>query len=245
MNSGNGSFRRRKLDPLLPVVLLLNVCLGAILILVVNGMPRHPVDLAVEVAEKMDQSGVSSPVTAVLLNFRGYDTLLEVMVLFLAITGVWSLTRAPFPPKVPDRSPVQMGAVRLLAPLMCLIGAYLVWQGSYLAGGAFQGGAVFAAVGVLLLVSDLAWLRLVPSLPLRLGYSLGPLVFLGIALSCIFTEGRLLDYPEKATHTFLLVIECACAVSIGLILAGLFAGGRPADDLLEEPYIPSQEEEGG
>ena len=33
------------------------------------------------VERRLDESGVSNPVTAVLLNFRGYDTLLEITVL--------------------------------------------------------------------------------------------------------------------------------------------------------------------
>lgn len=234
---------RKRLDPLLAVVFLLNLCLALMLILIIFDMPASSSELTGKVAEKLGQSGVSSPVTAVLLNFRGYDTLLEVMVLFLAVTGVWSLTRAPFPPRVPERNPVQIGAVRLLVPLMILIGSYLVWQGSHLAGGAFQGGAVFAAAGVLLLVSDLGWLRLIPSLLLRAGFSLGPLTFLGIGLWCMIIEGSLLDYPEDTAKSLLLLIECACAVSIGLILAGLFAGGRQADDLREEPYTPETAED--
>ncbi|MFO7761012.1 MAG: MnhB domain-containing protein [Thermodesulfobacteriota bacterium] len=241
MLNSNEFSRRRRLNPILPVVLVLNICLALILVLTVCDMPHPSPDLSTEVAEMIGQSGVKSPVTAVLLNFRGYDTLLEVMVLFLAITGVWSLTRAPFPPRIPDRNPVQIGAVRLLAPLMCLIAAYLVWQGSHQAGGAFQGGAVFAAAGVLLLVSDLAWLRNIPSLPLRLGLSLGPLIFIGTALGCMIIEDRLLDYPKSSASALIMLIEYACAVSIGLTLAGLFAGGRPAGDLQEEPFTDNQE----
>jgi hypothetical protein len=40
----------------------------------------------------------------------------------------------------------------------------------------------------------------------------------------------------------LLLLEAACAVSIGLTLAAFFAGGRPLDDLREEPYSPGQDE---
>ncbi|MFP3982107.1 MAG: MnhB domain-containing protein [Desulfurivibrionaceae bacterium] len=235
--------RERRLDPLLWVVFLLSLCLALMLAGIILDMPRSSPGLTGEVTEMMGRSGVKSQVTAVLLNFRSYDTLLEVMVLFLAVVGVWSLTKAPFPPEVPDYSPVQRGAVRFLAPLMCLIGVFLVWQGSHLAGGAFQGGAVFAAAGVLLLVSDLPWLRNLPSLPLRFGLTLGPLVFTGTALWCLAVEGRLLEYPEDLTKSLLLLVEFACAVSIGLALAGLFAGGRPADDLREELFSPDVEEQ--
>jgi multisubunit Na+/H+ antiporter MnhB subunit len=36
----------------------------------------------------LDEAGVGQPVTAVLLNLRGYDTLLELVVMLLAALGV-------------------------------------------------------------------------------------------------------------------------------------------------------------
>ena len=43
------------------------------------------------VSSSLKQSGVESEVTAVLLNFRGYDTMLECFVLFLGAVAIWSL----------------------------------------------------------------------------------------------------------------------------------------------------------
>ena len=177
--------RRRPFDGLQALFLFLVFCLITLLGAILSNSPRTVSGLAGAVASLQDQSGVESPVTAVLLNFRGYDTLLEVMVLLLAVIGVWSLAKAPFPTPETDISPVQMGVVRLLAPVMCLVAAYLVWQGSHLAGGAFQGGAILGAAGVLLLVSELPWLHAIPVYVLRIGLVLGPLVFVGTALSCL------------------------------------------------------------
>lgn len=189
--------------------------------------------LADAVSRLQERSGVESPVTAVLLNFRGYDTLLEVMVLLLAVISVWSLTEAPLSRQKTDISPVQMGVVRLLVPIMCMVAAYLVWQGSHLAGGAFQGGAILGAAGVLLLISELDWLRAVPAYVLRIGLLLGPLIFTGTALACLFYSGDLLAYPGGTAGWLILLIETACALSIGLTLALLFGGGRPEDDIPE------------
>ena len=52
-------------------------------------------DVPALIAGALDVSGVSHPVTAVLLNFRGYDTLLELVVLLIALAGVRCL--APLP----------------------------------------------------------------------------------------------------------------------------------------------------
>ena len=232
--------KRHRFDAVLVLVLLLIIGLFLKLGLILWAMPTETPGLSVEVARHLHQSGAASPVTAVLLNFRGYDTLLEVMVLFVAVLGVWSLTTIPFPARTERISPVQLTVVRLLAPLMCLIAAYLVWQGSRLVGGAFQGGAILASAGVLMLVADLPWLRAVPTRGLRFGLALGPVVFLGVAIWCLIRNGTLLTYPAGSVSGLLLLIETACAISIGLTLAALFAGGRPkesgpAEELPSEP----------
>lgn len=192
--------------------------------------------LGVFVAEQQEESGVISPVTAVLLNFRGYDTLLEIMVLFVAVVAVWSLATVRFSEKSGQVSPIQQGVVRILAPLMILVAVSLIWQGTHLAGGAFQGGAVLAAAGVLMMVSELPWLRLIPSLPVRLMLVFGPLVFLGLGVSCL-ADGRFLEYPGELAGFLILLIELACGLSIGLTLACLFVGGRPVDDLVDRGQL--------
>jgi multisubunit Na+/H+ antiporter MnhB subunit len=139
---------------------------------------------------------------------------------------------------------VQAGAVRLLVPLICLTGGYFIWQGSHLAGGAFQGGAVLSSALVLLLISDFLWLPRMHSLPLRLGLVLGPLVFMAAAVWGMLVQGSLLQFSPEQAGAFLLLIETACGISIGLTLAAYFAGGRPLTDLREEPYSAGRGEEG-
>lgn len=237
--------RNREMTPLLWTVMTLMVCLTGLLIWTVWMIPRPLPGLADRVADSLAESGVDNPVTAVLLNFRGYDTMLEVMVLLLGTISVWSITHAPFPPRLPDTSPVQRSAVRLLLPLICLIGGYLVWQGAYQTGGAFQGGAVLSAALVLLLISDFVWLPGMHSLPLRMGLTMGPLVFLMLAVTGVLVENSLLRFPPAHAGDFLLFLEAVCGLSIGLTLAAFFAGGRPASDLREKPYGTGTKAEGG
>lgn len=73
----------------LTVALLLAVAAG--LGWVIISLPPETIGLRAQVAANLQISGVSNPVTAVLLNFRGYDTLLEMVVLLLVLLGVWSL----------------------------------------------------------------------------------------------------------------------------------------------------------
>ncbi|MCJ7603005.1 MAG: DUF4040 domain-containing protein [Desulfobulbaceae bacterium] len=197
--------------------------------------PVSPGGLGPEVAVQMGRTGVQSQVTAVLLNFRGYDTLLEVMVLFLAALGVWSLTRVRQPLQEEVSGPVLASLVRMLVPLMIIVAGYLVWIGSSRAGGAFQGGAVLAAAGVLLLLANVTVVRQIPSTLLRCALVLGPLLFLLSAIACMSIGGNLLEYPRQSAGAWILLIESATAFSIGVTLAALYAGGRPFEpSALEE-----------
>lgn len=199
-------------------------------------LPPAPVSLPPAVAAKMDVSGVSHPVTAVLLNFRGYDTLLEVAVLLLALLGVLAIGREDRIVRgrhVERIEPVVAMLARLGVPLMLLVGIYLLWAGAHRPGGAFQAAAVIAAAAVLLNLARLtpAWTQ-APGVRLRWGLTGGLLVFAGIA-AMLLTGGTLLAFPPARAGLLILVIESALTVSLGLILAGLFLflsedrGGRP------------------
>lgn len=181
----------------------------------------------VEVVDaRLDESGVAHPVTAVLLNFRGYDTLLELAVLLLALIGVWSLAPAPHLGNA-EPEPALAALSRLLAPLMILVAAYLVWVGAHAPGGAFQAGSVLGAAGVLLHLSGWQLSPRAISWPLRLVLVLGVAVFALIGLAVMGFGQPLLGYPAGWAKPAILTIELAATLSIGAILAALFIGGRP------------------
>ena len=182
--------------------------------------------LAPEVAANLDSSGVINPVTAVLLNFRGYDTLLEVVVLLLALLGVWSIGGA-IESRQDRPGPVLDLLTRLLTPLLILVAAYLLWVGAHAPGGAFQAGSVLAAAGVLLLLGG--W-RLPPkltALSLRLALVAGPGAFIAMAAFTLLMQGQLLEFPPAQAGMLILVLETVATFSIGTTLTALFLGGRP------------------
>ena len=98
--------------------------------------------------ENLATSGVSNPVTAVLLNFRAYDTLLELAVLLTAVLGIFAL--GPARPGYRSAGPVFDSLAHWLVPVLILTAGYLLWVGAHAPGGAFQAGAILAAAGVVL-----------------------------------------------------------------------------------------------
>lgn len=186
--------------------------------------------LAVESLAKLPESGVTNPVTAVLLNFRAYDTLLEIGVLLLAIVGVWALRRGERPGDDLRERPLLMSLLRLLLPVLVLAAGYLLWIGASAPGGAFQGGALLAGALVLGLLAGLAGRFLRRERLLRTGLTLGVLVFAAAGLLALWRTGGLLQYPAGQGGAWILVIEAAALISIGLTLGLLYLGGRPEEE---------------
>lgn len=213
--------------PLVRVIIALLVTgLGVGLAYVVLSLPSNAVGLSQAVNLHLGQSGVTNPVTAVLLNFRGYDTLLEMVVLLLALLGVWALGgAAQFHEHAPG--PVLDTLARLLAPLLILVAAYLLWVGAHAPGGAFQAGSVLGAAGVLLLLAGRRPRIALMALPLRLLLIIGAMTFVAMALLTLLSEGLLLTYPVNYAGVLILVLEAAATLSIGVTLAALFVGGQP------------------
>lgn len=189
-------------------------------------IPLDESGLAPVVSPMITASGVEHPVTAVLLNFRAYDTLLEIGVLFLAALSVWALKLPPLSTRHVSPSPLLLAAVRLLVPAVVLIAGYLLWLGSHAPGGAFQAGAVLGAGGVLLVLSGLP--VQLPGPAIRWGLSLGFLVFLVAGILALFWGGHFLEYPPGMAYGWILTIEFVAALSIGVTLTLLWVGRDPS-----------------
>ena len=195
-------------------------------------LPAVPLHLGDAVAGKMDQSGVSHPLTAVLLNFRGYDTLLEIGVLLMAGLAALAVSgKADATPRAEllDRPAVLLGLMRVLVPVLVVVAFYLLWIGSYRPGGAFQAGAMLGACGVLLVLAGVIE-QVRVTWRARLALCLGFLVFLLVA-AVVMGDGReLLNYPVAQAGLWILLIEAAATLSIGAIFTLLFLGVVARED---------------
>jgi multisubunit Na+/H+ antiporter MnhB subunit len=208
------------------VCAIITAGLGAIALLLPDPAPT----LAPLAAASLPQSGLGNPVTGVLFVYRALDTLLEKVVLVLALVGVWSLAvdrlwggiPALWPATYPDSTLTFLA--QLLPPVGLMLGIYLCWTGADHPGGAFQGGALLTAMWLLVM---LAGVRAAPAtglLSLRLLLIAGPTLFLVIGLSGFALAGAFLAYPPGYSKPLIIVAEAALTLSIGVTL-GLLAAG--------------------
>jgi multisubunit Na+/H+ antiporter MnhB subunit len=181
--------------------------------------------LAPAVRARIAEAGVQSEVTAVLLDFRAYDTLLEVAVLVAAVVAIWSLERGrpAVPPTVRGSDePVLTALVRAVLPLIVIVAAYLVWRGAYAPGGAFQGGALLGGAIVLALAAGMFGVEERTRAAAKYAIVGGLTAFVAVALATLLGGRALLDYPPAAAYGLILAIEALLALSIAAVLADLF-----------------------
>ncbi|MBF4509487.1 MAG: sodium:proton antiporter [Aeromicrobium sp.] len=207
------------------VPLAASLAVFALVLRAVHALPDTATGLSAEMTAGAKASGIKNVVTAVLLDFRGYDTLLEIAVLMLATIAVLSLRTDPdaLSRRISGVAGPVLGALtRAYVPIMIVVAGHLVWIGSSGPGGAFQGGAVLGAAGILLALSGFARPRWSSGAPMRWVLAVGLLTFIAVALLPLALGGTLLQYPDESRKSLVLLVEILLTLSIGASLTSLF-----------------------
>ena len=187
--------------------------------------------------------GAANIVTAIVVTYRGLDTLGEVTVLFLA-AGIVGLVLAPAAhaaqhgPAAPPRPPIgellTTGA-RVLVPLILLLGAYVFVNGHLTPGGGFQGGAILASGVLLLLLVDpqrAFGRRLIAAIE-----SLAGLAYVGLGLAGLLLAGGFLDNRILPLGEF-GALASAGAIPLIYTLIGLKVGAEFSSILAHLSELP-------
>ena len=180
----------------------------------------------------VEDTGAANIVASVVVTYRGFDTLGEVTVLFIAATGLAALLytekrRKPRHEAEPASLIVFTGC-RFLFPLILLFGAYIFIYGHLTPGGGFQGGAIVAS-GFLLICLGCRG-RSLSAGRLSATESLSGLLFVVIGLIGLSVGGSfLLNFLPKGTPYALLsagvipIIYILIGLKVGSELAGVIA----------------------
>jgi multisubunit Na+/H+ antiporter MnhB subunit len=181
----------------------------------------------------LPESGLGNAVAGVLFVYRGLDTFLEKVVLLLALLGVWSLAPDRLWGGVPglhvnaEQNSMLVFLAQVLPALGIIVGVYMFWTGASYPGGAFQGGAVLAAMWILVMMAGLKNVPPISLRSMRFLVVIGPIVFLIIGLMGFALAAAFLAYPPGYAKPLIIIVEATLTLSIGVTL-GLLAAGPPA-----------------
>lgn len=193
--------------------------------------PEQPSPTAGHYIERgRDELGAANIVTAIVVTYRGLDTLGEVAVLFLAAAGVGLILKrrkSEGGGEAEHRlsSEILVTGSSVLIPFIIMFGVYIFLGGHLSPGGGFQGGAVIASALLLAMLADPRYrighraLTMVESLS-GAGYVVVGL--LGIVLAGGFLDSRMLPAGEFGR------IASAGAIPLIYLLIGLKVGAELA-----------------
>lgn len=181
----------------------------------------------------LDDSGVGNPVTAVLLNFRSFDTLLELVVLYVVVLPMWMHMgkEMPAPAHTVGHDPVLKSLIRIITPISVVSGIYLLWNGANQPGGAFQAGAILAASLVLVHAST-GLPGSLRALTLDRSVAVSGILFFALtalAFYCLMGQSAVFQYPVGSASRWIIAIEVVATVTIMTLLA-LFMMLLPEQD---------------
>ena len=223
------------------------------------GDPKSPASSSPVSSHFIAKTGVDTEVpnmvTAVLADYRGFDTMLETLVVFIAGLAVFSILKGGPKQRTRDREFVVgfepdlivTNTVRLLVPVIQIFAFYVLAHGHVSPGGGFQGGV---AMGASFILVALAWnlktaLLRFPIDRCFMVAALGIVIYAGFGFLSMFLGGEFLDYAHLATvlpvsqemarYHAMLGVEVGVGFTVTAIIFALYASlssdGRMRDGL--------------
>ncbi len=184
------------------------------------------------VTREAHELGAMNIVTAIVVTYRGLDTLGEVTVLLLAASGVALLLRKKenLDEEASEARPasefIHTGA-RYLTPVIIMFGAYIFLNGHLSPGGGFQGGAVVASAILMMFLAfpeyklKHGFLEFIESFS---GFGYVIVGLLGMYLAGGFLDNRFLplgDFGKLLSAGAIPIIYTVIGLKVGIELAGI------------------------
>ncbi|MDO8886897.1 hydrogen gas-evolving membrane-bound hydrogenase subunit E [Candidatus Oleimmundimicrobium sp.] len=226
----------RKFIVLVFLVLATLFLLSTVSKMPIMGDPDNPTNKMAAsqyITKEPQETGCNNLVSAIILNYRIYDTFGEVTVIFvtlvaaLAILGREKAREGSYSLKV-SPSPLVSTAMIIYIPFFIIFSFYVAINGFNSIGGGFQGGIVLASV-VIIYTLIFGFDEAVKKFPVRKRVfleCLAPLCFATLGLISIlagksFLNLNFLDIPNFRRF-LILILEVSIALTSGAVISSLF-----------------------
>ena len=212
------------------------------------GDPQSPASQSPVSSHFINNTGVDTEVpnmvTAVLADYRGFDTMFETVVVFIAGIAVLAILKGSGGRRRGARRTYEVEAepdlivtntVRLVVPVIQLFAFYVLAHGHVSPGGGFQGGVVMGASFILIALAwDLDYALVRMTLPRCMAIAAaGIIIYAGIGFLSMFLGGEFLDYAElervlpvsreMARYHAMLGVEVGVGFTVTSIMFALYA----------------------
>ena len=127
--------------------------------------------------------------------------------------------------------PVLRVVAKFMIPLILLFALYVQFHGDFGPGGGFQAGVIFGAGMIMygLIFGVETMCDVLPPPLLKLGMTLGVLLFAGVGAAGLVLGGKYLDYgvlahdPVHGQHTGIFLVELGVFITVASVMVTIFA----------------------
>ena len=204
--------------------------------------PKLEVDPLIErkVIKEVETSGTSNMLTALLFNWRLFDSFLLISLIFgglMCTIGVFrrekrtSVTRLEFSDIEPSR--VLSTSMKFFIPVLTMIGVHVLLQGALGSGGGFQGGAIISASIIVfsLMFGLLSYMKSLPIAVKEIIEIAAVVMMLIIGYVSVFRGQNFMDFLVdgfSAQQQFLIkriliiLFEACTGICVGVLFSSIF-----------------------
>jgi len=228
------------------------------------GDPQSPASTHLSphyITHTLEETAVPNVVTSVLADYRGFDTMLETSVIFVAGIAIFAILRVPVAKRrrrlktvvYEGWESVAAGhefdlilrtTCRLLIPAIQIFARYVIAHGHHSPGGGFQGGVILAA-SLILIALAFSLRSVLRHVTEKIGLALsnlGLIFYAGTGTLCLILGAHFLDYgvlaqiypgddPVMARSHSILVVEIGVALTVASVLFMIYANLSSHGDL--------------
>ena len=192
------------------------------------------------------ETKVPNIVTAVLADYRGFDTMFEAIVVFvggiaiIAVLRDFGKGRRGCPPTLSNNLPEEPDLIviqtcKLVIPVLQIFALYVLAHGHYSPGGGFQGGVMLGASYILVALSSgvESAVKILSEAKVVLLASVGIVIYAGTGLVCLLMGENFLDYhvlsrilptdPVMARSNAMLIVEIGVAFTVTAVMFSIYA----------------------
>lgn len=235
--------RHQQEDAISAMGLVLVALAGALLIFSTFDMPAfgspdapaHTHVSARYLEASAGEIGIPNTVASVLASYRGYDTMGEVAVVFVAGVGVLALLGLQFPAGGAAQRGMHDHTVlrvvgKILIPPILLFALYVQFHGEYGPGGGFQAGVIFAAAVILyiMLFGLESARRAINEGVVRFLAACGLLIYGATGVLSLLAGENYLDYdalaasPVAGQHLGIILVELGVGITVASVMILIF-----------------------
>ena len=174
--------------------------------------------------ESGKEIGIPSVVASILASYRGFDTLLETLVIVTGMVAISVIINSSVSSQAKEDQMLRV-MTRIFTPIILLFAAYIQAHGEISPGGGFQAGAILATAFIIYsLIYGNNFFRdyLNEKLIIHIA-AFGVLAYLGIGLIGFYDNLQFLNYNgllgQKLSIT---IIELAVGISVGASFLGIY-----------------------